>query len=87
MPKVLYEALTKLSIEEWLVKTVQPMNRNAGSCASIMTLKEITSWSHLFTIKLETLSREIWSRHPKELLYAEDLLIDSLECLQGRLEG
>ena len=54
-----------------------------------MAPQDIISWSHLFIIKLEALSREIWSGSPEKLLYAEHLTLftDSLEHLKGRLEA
>ena len=54
-----------------------------------MAPQDIISLSHLFIIKLEALSREIWSGSPEKLLYAEHLTLftDSLEHLKGRLEA
>ena len=90
--KVIWLALTKLGVKEWIVRLVQGMYVNARSCVPIgvgfSKEFEVKVGVHqgsvlsplLFIIVLEALSREFRAGVPWEDLYADDLVIiaDSL---------
>ena len=97
--KVIWWALRKLGVEEWIVRLVQGMYANAQSWVRVgegfSKEFEVKVGVHqgsilsplLFTIVLEALSREFWAGVPWEDLYADDLVIiaDSLEECVMRL--
>ena len=97
--KVIWWALRKLGVEEWIVRLVQGMYANARSpvCVGEGFSKEfeVKVGVHqgsvlsplLFIIVLEALSREFRAGVPWEDLYADDLVIiaDSLEECVRRL--
>ena len=81
---VVWWALRKLGIEEWLVKIIQSMYRSAQSCvrvnktfsddylAPIELHQGSASSPLLFVMVLEALCREIRSEFPEEQLYVDD---------------
>ena len=88
-------------VEEWLVKIVQSMFRNARSHIIVnetfsndflvqvgLNQGSVLS-SLLFIIKLESLSREIKSGCLDKLCYGDDLVLvsETLNNLKGRLEA
>ena len=91
--KVIWWALRKLGIEEWIVRLVQGMYPNARSRVRVGEGSskefEVKVGVHqgsvlsplLFIIGLEALSGEFWAGVPWEDLYADDLVLiaDSLE--------
>ena len=91
--KVIWWALRKLGVEEWIVRLVQGMYANARSGVRVgegfSKEFEVKVGVHqgsvlsplLFIIVLEALSREFRAGVPWEDLYADDLVIiaDSLE--------
>ena len=91
--KVIWWALRKLGVEEWIVRLVQGMYANARSRVPVgegySEEFEVKVGVHqgavlsplLFVIVLEALSREFRSGVPWEDLYADDLVIiaESLE--------
>ena len=91
--KVIWWALRKLGLEEWIVRLVQRMYANVGEGFSKEF--EVKVGVHqgsvlsplLFIIVLEALSREFRASVPWEDLYADDLVIiaDSLEQCVRRL--
>ena len=97
--KVIWWALRKLGVEEWIVRLVQGMYANAGSRVRVgegfSKEFEVKVGVHqdsvlsplLFIIVLEALSREFRAGVPWEDLYADDLVIiaDSLEECVRRL--
>ena len=97
--KVIWWALRKLGVEEWIVRLVQGMYANARSRVRVgMGFSkefEVKVGVHqgsvlsplLFIIVLEALSREFRAGVPWEDLYADDLVIiaDSLEECVRRL--
>ena len=98
--KVIWWALRKLGVEEWIVRLVQGMYANARSRVRVgegySEEFEVKVGVHqgsvlsplLFIIVLEALSREFRSGVPWEDLYADDLVIiaESLEeCVRKRL--
>ena len=97
--KVIWWALRKLGVEEWIVRLVQGMYANAGSRVRIgegySEEFEVKGGVHqgsilsplLFIIVLEPLSREFRSGVPWEDLYADDFVIiaESLEECVRRL--
>ena len=97
--KVIWWALKKLGVEEWIVQLVQGMYANARSRVRVgqgfSKEFEVKVGVHqgtilsplLFIIVLETLSREFRAGVPWEDLYADDLVIiaDSLEECVRRL--
>ena len=97
--KVIWWALRKLSVKEWIVRLVQGMYANARSRVRVGKVFskgfEVMVRVHqgsvlsplLFIIVLEALSREFWAGIPWEDLYADDLVIiaDSLEECVRRL--
>ena len=97
--KVIWWALRKLGVEEWIVRLVQGMYANAWSCVRVgkgySEELEVKVGVHqgsvlsplLFIIVLEALSREFRSGVPWEDLYADDLVIitESLEECVRRL--
>ena len=97
--KVIWWALRKLGVEEWIVQLVQGMYANARSCVRVgegyKEEFEVKVGVHqgsvlsplLFIIVLEALSREFRSGVPWEDLYADDLVIiaESLEQCVRRL--
>ena len=84
---VIWWAMRKLGIEEWLVKVVQSMYENVSSRVRVgkgySDAFEVKVGVHqgsvlsplLFIIVMEALSREFHTDHPWELLYADDLVI------------
>lgn len=97
--QVLWWALRKTGVEEWLVRVVQTMYHNATSKVRIGSTYsdsvKVDVGVHqgsvlsplLFVIVLEALSREFGMKSPWELLYADDLVIiaDNVEELKARL--
>ena len=97
--KVIWWALRKLGVEEWIVRLVQGMYANARSRVHVgegySEEFEVKVGVHqgsvlsplLFIIVLEALSREFRSGVPWEDLYADDLVIiaESLEECVRRL--
>ena len=97
--KVIWWALRKLGVEEWIVRLVQGMYANARSRVHVgegfSKEFEVKVGVHqgsvlsplLFIIVLEALSREFRAGVPWEDLYADDLVIiaDSLEQCVRRL--
>ena len=97
--KVIWWALKKLGVEEWIVPLVQGMYTNARSRVRVGEVFskefEVKVGVHqgsvlsplLFIIVLEALSREFRAGVPWEDLYADDLVIsaDSLEECVRRL--
>ena len=97
--KVIWWALKKLGVEEWIVRLVQGMYANARSCVRVgegySEEFEVKVGVHqgsvlsplLFIIVLDALSREFCSGVPWEGLYADDLVIiaESLEECVRRL--
>ena len=96
--KVIWWALRKLGVEEWIVQVVQGMYANVRSHVHVgegySTEFEVKAGVHqgsvlsplLFIIVLEALSREFRSGIPWEDLYADDLVIiaESLEeCVRS----
>ena len=96
--KVIWWALRKLGVEEWIVRLVQGIYANARShvrvCEGYSEEFEVKVGFHqssvfsplLFIIVLEALSRECRSGVPWEDLCADDLVIiaESLEeCVRG----
>ena len=97
--KVIWWALRKLGVDEWIVRLVQGMNSNARSSVCVgegySEEFEVKVGVHqgsvlsrlLFIIVLEALSREFRCGLPWEDLYADDLVIiaESLEECVRRL--
>ena len=97
--KVIWWALRKLGVEEWIVRLIQGMYANARSCVRVgegcSDEFQVKVGVHqgsvlsplLFIIVLEALSREFRSGVPWEDLYADDLVIiaESLEECVTRL--
>ena len=97
--KVIWWALRKLGVEEWIVRLVQSMYANARSQVRVgdgySEEFEVKVGVHqgsvlsplLFIVVLEALSREFRSGVPWEDLYADDLVIitESLEECVSRL--
>ena len=85
--KVIWWAMRKLGIEEWIVKFVQAMYTNTKSKVRVNDSYtdefDVKVGVHqgsvlsplLFVIVLEALSREFRTGTPWELLYADDLVI------------
>ena len=83
--KVIWWALRKLDVEEWIVRLVQGMNTNARSRVHVgegfSKEYEVKVGVHqgsvlsllLFTIVLEAMHREFRAAVPWEDLYADDL--------------
>ena len=85
--KVIWWALRKLGVEEWIVRLVQGMYANARSRVEGRVHQGSVLSPLLFIIVLEALSREFRAGVPWEDLYADDLVIiaDSLEECVRRL--
>ena len=97
--KVIWWALRKLGVEEWIVRLVQRMYANSRSQVHVgegfSKEFEVKVWIHqgsglsplLFIIVLEALSYEFLAGVPWEDLYADDFVIiaDSLEECVRRL--
>ena len=97
--KVIWWAMRKLGIEEWIVKFVQAMYTNTKSKVRVNDSYtgefDVKVGVHqgsvlsplLFVIVLEALSREFRTGTPWELLYADDLVIiaESEEELRSKL--
>ena len=93
--KVIWWALRKLGVEEWIVRLVQGMYANARSRVRVGEGYSEEFEVHqgsvlsplLFIIVLEALSREFCSGVPWEDFYADDLVIiaESLEECVRRL--
>ena len=98
---VVWWAMRKLGVDEWLVKVVQSMYQNTRSRVRVngsfsddffvkVGLHQGSVLSPLlFIIVLEALSRDIRTGCPEELLYADDLALvsDSVEGLTEKLEN
>ena len=96
---VLWWALRKLGVDEWIVRTVQSMYSNAQSRirvgndysepinVSVGVHQGSVLSPLLFIIVMEALSQEFRTGCPWELLYADDLVVaaDSLEELKDKL--
>ena len=99
--KVLWWAMRKVGIDEWIVRLVQAMYNNAHSRVRVGSEYseefEVGVGVHqgsvlsplLFIIVLEALSRDFRVGVPWELLFADDLVIiaTSLEELKNRIEA
>ena len=97
--KVIWRALRKLDVDEWIVRLVQGMYSNARRCVGVGEVYseefEVKVGVHqgsvlsplLFIIVLEALSREFRCGVPWEDLFADDLVIiaESLEDCVRRL--
>ena len=97
--KVLWWSLRKLGVDEWVIRLVKAMYRNAQSSVQVNGPSsepfKVTVGAHqgpvlsplLFITVMEALSREFRVSCPWELLYADDLAIlsDSLADLKNRL--
>ena len=95
--KVIWWALRKLGVDEWIMRLVQGMYSNARSrvCVGVGYSKSLKVGVHqgsvlsplLFIIVLEALSRKFRCGVPWEDLYADDLVIiaESLEECVRRL--
>ena len=91
--KVLWWALRKVGVDEWLIRTIQAMCINAKSSVGING--QFRSWFDanmgvhqgsvlsplLFIIVMEALSHHFGTGCPWELLYADDLVIRHAETL------
>ena len=98
--KVLWWAMRKLGVEEWLVRTVKGMYNGSRSRVLIGTHYgeefDVEVGLHqgsvlspvLFVLMMEALSLNFRLGCPWELLYADDLVIiaDSIDSLKQRLE-
>jgi len=98
--EVLWWALRKMGIEEWLVKVVQSMYQDVRSRVRVNSEFsedfEVKVGVHqgsvlsplMFIIVLEALSREFRTGCPWELLYADDLVLvaESVEVLLEKLK-
>ncbi|KAI8498339.1 hypothetical protein Bbelb_242830 [Branchiostoma belcheri] len=96
--QVLWWAMRKLGVEEWVIRVVQAMYRHAASCVrvngSYSSEFEVKVGVHqgsvlsplLFIIVMEALSREFRTGCPWEMLYADDFMLaaESLEELGRR---
>ena len=96
---VLWWAMRKLGVEEWVVNTVKAMYANAKSAVRVNSQYsaefDVKVGVHqgsvlsplLFIIVMEALSRDFRISCPWELLYADDLVIsaDTLEELLFKL--
>ena len=99
--KVIWWAMRKLGVDEWLVKIVQSMYANVRSRVRVGTeysdVFSVGVGVHqgsvlsplLFIIVLEALSREFRTGCPWELLYADDLVVmaETVEELSEKVEG
>ena len=89
--KVIWWALRKLGVEEWIVRLVQGMYANARSSVRVgegySEEFEVKVGVHQGSVLSPLLSREFRSRVPWEDLYADDLVIiaESLEECVRRL--
>ena len=97
--KVLWWALRKVGVPEWIVRVVQIMYQSARSKVKVNNsysdVFNVQVGVHqgsvlsplLFVIVLEALSREFRTGCPWELLYADDLVIiaDTIEDLLSKL--
>ena len=95
--KVLWWALKKFGVDEWLIRTIQVMYTNAKS--SVRIDGQFSSWfdvqagvhqgfvliPFLFIIAMEALYCHFRTGCPRELLYADDLVITA-ETLSELLE-
>ena len=98
---VLWWAMRKVGVDEWIIRTVQAMYSNAGSKVRVGSSYsepiDVSVGVHqgsvlsplLFIIVMEALSREFRTRCSWQLLYADDLVIvaESLEELKVNLES
>ena len=99
--KVLWWAMRKLGVEEWIIRLVQALY-NGANCRVRVNHKlgqpfDVKVGLHqgsvlsplLFIIVLEALSKEFRTGCPWELLYADDLVIvsHSLADLQQRFDA
>ena len=85
--KVLWWAMRRVGVDEWLIRTIQAMYTNAkssvringrfSSCFDVQVGVQQGSVLSplLFIIVMEALSRHFWTGCPWELLYADDLVI------------
>ena len=95
--KVLWWALRKVGVDEWLIRTIQAMYTNAKS--SVRINSQFSSWFDvqvdvwqgsvlsplLFIIVVEALSCHFWTGCSWELLYVDDFAIIA-ETLSELLE-
>ena len=100
LPSVLWWAMRKLGIDEWIVRLVKVMYDGSNSRVKVngcfSERFEVTVGGHqgsvlsplLFAIAMEALSRECRIGSPRELLYANDLVImsDNLGDLKIQLQ-
>ena len=98
--KVLWWAMRKLGVDEWIIHTVQAMYCNAKSKVRVGSEYsdpiDVSVGVHqgsvlsplLFIIVMEALSQEFRTGCPWELLYADDLVIvaETLEELKSQLK-
>ena len=96
---VLWWAMRKVGVDEWIVRLVQAMYSNARSrvrvgecysddfCVNVGVHQGSVLSPLLFIIVLEALSREFRTGCPWELLYADDLVIiaESVDVLRKKL--
>jgi transposase len=75
--------MRKVGIEEWLMRVVQLMHRNANS--KVRVSKVLSPL--VFIMVMEAISLEFRTGCPWEMLYAEDLVIttDSMDELSNKL--
>ena len=99
--KVLWWALRKIGLPEWIVLVIQLMYQNARSQVRVNNLFsdvfDMQVGVHqgsvlsplLFIIVLEALSQEFCTSCPWELLYADDLvrLADTMDKLLSKLRN
>ncbi len=98
--KVIWWAMRRLGVEEWLISVVRSLYENARSCVSVNS-----SYSDTFAVKVgvhqgsvlspllfimvfEALSSEFRADCPWEILYADDLVLtaESMEELAVKFE-
>ena len=98
---VVWWAMRKLGVDEWLINIVKAMYTNSRSrvrindgfseefCIKVGVHQGSVLSPLLFIIVLEALSREMRSGCPEELLYADDLALvsETIEGLKGKLES
>ena len=99
--EVVWWAMRKLGVEEWLVRAVKALYKNPRSCVRVNNKLgenfDVKVGVHqgsvlsplLFIMILEALSREFRVGLPWELLYADDLVLvaESMEELEERFQG
>ena len=90
--KVLWWAMRRVGVEEWVIRAVKAMYENTKPCVHVngqfsnkFNIKDCcssTCCTLLFIIVMEALSREFSVGCPWELLYANDLVLMA-ETLEG----